>query len=77
MMKTTRKDIIELSQRYDVVDLTHSSPEEIDEIRQKESYFNPLAYSMGKYGGTALAFTGKNTRTIYTVTTRNSNFYRI
>ena len=53
------------------------SHKEIQEIRQKEEYFNEYAYSTGIYGCNGCILQGHKTLTFYVITKRTTALFSI
>lgn len=75
MMKTTNKDIRNMTKYGKAVDVTYYGVDEYRELKEKEGYFEEIAYSIGSYGCTGRVLQGKNTGTLYAVTSRTSAIY--
>ena len=71
MMKTTKKDIIELVKNLTVADITNYTQDDLNRLCQREHSFTKIAYSAGTYGITAMVVRGDYTRELYAVTERN------
>lgn len=76
-MKTSKKNLIELFNSLDGVDITYLAFDEMNELRKKEGYFKEIAYASGTYGVNAVILRGKNTDTFYGILSRTSNIFMI
>ncbi len=77
MLKLTQKQIKECLNFDGVIDITNMSNKEIQEIKQKEGYFNEYAYSQGLYGCNGCVLQGHKTLTFYVITKRSSALFSI
>ena len=59
------------------VDITHYDDKTIKELRQKEQYFDEVAWSKGLYGVNGLLLQGHNTGTLYKITARVTSIYSV
>ena len=73
-MKTTNKDIKQLVKYGYAVDITTG---DIQQIKELENGFNKIAYSIGSYGRNGLLLQGRNTKTLYAITSRSTNIFYI
>lgn len=72
MIKTTQKEI----QETNAIDITYYTKAQIEEIKQKECFFNEIAYAPGLYGVNAILYQGHNTKELYKITSRtNARYY--
>ena len=58
-------------------DLTYKKSDEVKAVREKEGYFDEVAYSVGVYGCNGLLLKGHNTGKMYTITARTQAIYLI
>ena len=58
-------------------DITYLSADKIHELRQKEGYFNEVAWSKGLYGCNGLLLQGNNSKLLYKITARTQAIYCI
>ena len=58
-------------------DITYMSSDEIHAIRNKEKYFDELAWSAGVYGCNGLLLRGHETGAVYKITDRTQAIYCI
>ena len=72
-MKTTQKDI----RNTNAVDITYWSTEELYKLSREEKGMNELAWSCGVYGCNAKLLQGRETGTLYKITTRSSAIWAI
>lgn len=72
-VKTTQKEIRNTWGE----DITNKSADEIHAIREKEKYFDELAYSCGLYGCNGLLLKGHESGAIYKITSRTQAIYCI
>lgn len=76
-MKTSKKNLIELFNSLEGVDITYLSFDEMNELRKKEGYFKEIAYASGTYGVNAVILRGVNTSIFYGILSRTSNIFMI
>ena len=76
-MKTSKKNLIELFNNLEGINITYLSFEEMNELRKKEGYFKEIAYASGTYGVNAVILRGANTSTFYGILSRTSNIFMI
>lgn len=76
-MKTSKKNLIELFENLEGVDITYLTSDEMNELRKKEGYFKEIAYASGTYGVNAVILRGVNTSTFYGILSRTSNIFMI
>ena len=76
-MKTSKKNLIELFNSLEGVDITYLTFDEMNELRKKEGYFKEIAYASGTYGVNAVILRGSNTSTFYGILSRTSNIFMI
>ena len=72
-MKTTLKEVKEMSAK----DITRLSGNEVKKLMKEEDYFIKIAISSGIYGINGCVVKGAKTRTLYKITSRNSNLLYI
>lgn len=77
MLKLTQKQIKEWLNFNGVIDITNMSNKEIQELKQKEEYFNEYAYSTGIYGCNGCILQGHKTLTFYVITKRTTALFSI
>jgi hypothetical protein len=70
-MKTTLKDI----KAFYCEDITTLSSEDVKALKDKEVTFIRVCYSVGVYGLTGCILQGYTTKTLYKITSRNSNLF--
>lgn len=75
-MLVTKKELKEMGNGL-AIDITYLKDKEIKELRQKEGYFNEIAWSRGMYGVTGLLLQGNNTKQLYKITERTSAIFAI
>lgn len=76
-MKISKKNLIELFNSLEGVDITYLSFDDINELRKKEGYFKEIAYTCGTYGVNAVILRGSKTNTFYGILSRTSNIFMI
>lgn len=72
-MKVTKKEI----KGFNAIDITYSTQDEIIKLKEREGYFNEIAYSQGLYGCNGCVIQGNNTKQLYKVTSRTSTLLMI
>lgn len=75
MIKTTLKELKEMTRHYGALDLTNAKDHEIEEIRQTVG-LNKIAYSAGVYGCNGYLLEDNNGKK-YTIIGRVSNMYLV
>lgn len=76
-IKTTQRELKEYAKQANIIDIPHYKFEQIKAIREKEKYFEEIAYSTGTYGLTGLLLQGFTTKQKYIITSRTSALYAI
>lgn len=76
-MKTSKKNLIELSDNLNAVDITYKSFEEMQELIKKEQAFNSIAQAFGIYGINAEIVQGYKTKTFYVIKSRTSAIFMV
>lgn len=76
-MKTSKKNLLELGDNLNAVDITYKSFEEMQEIIKKEQAFNSIAQAFGTYGIIAEIVQGYNTKTFYVIKSRTSAIFMV
>lgn len=76
-MKTSKKNLIELSDNLQAVDITYKSFEEMQELIKKEQAFNSIAQAFGIYGINAEIVKGYKTGTFYIIKSRTSAIFMV
>lgn len=76
-MKTSKKNLIELSDNLNAVDITYKSFEEMQELIKKEQAFNSIVQAFGIYGINAEIVKGYKTGTFYIIKSRTSAIFMV
>ena len=76
-MKTSKRELIEYSKQVNAINLNKYSFEEIEALRKQESYFNEVAYSIGRYGVNAYLCQGHKTKQFYVVPSRSTTLFQV
>lgn len=59
------------------IDITYWTDKQIKELKEKELYFNEIAWSRGTYGVNGQIVQGHNTKQLYKITSRTQAIYCI
>lgn len=76
-MKTSRKNLIELGNNLQAIDITYKSFEEMQELTKKEQAFDSIAQAFGVYGINAEIVRGYKTKTFYVIKSRTSAIFMV
>lgn len=76
-MKTSKKNLIELGDKLNAIDITYKSFEEMQELIKKEQAFNNIAQAFGIYGINAEIVKGYKTGTFYIIKSRTSAIFMV
>ena len=75
MTKYTQRQLREMVARGMAENITNATNETRNDIEQKEGYYTQVGYSSGIYGCNGMLFKGKNTGTLYAITSRSQAIY--
>lgn len=76
-MKTSKKNLLELGDNLNAIDITYKSFEEMQELIKKEQVFASIAQAFGTYGINAEIVQGYNTKTFYIIKSRTSAIFMV
>lgn len=76
-MKISKKNLIELGDNLNAVDITYKDFEEMQELIKKEKAFNSIAQTFGTYGINAEIVRGYKTGTFYIIKSRTSAIFMV
>lgn len=76
-MKTSKKNLIELGNNLNAIDITYKSFEEMQELIKKEKAFNSIAQAFGVYGINSEIVQGYSTKTFYVIKSRTSAIFMV
>lgn len=76
-MKISKKNLIELGNNLNAVDITYKSFEEMQELIKKEQAFYSIAQVFGTYGINSEIVRGYKTGTFYIIKSRTSAIFMV